>query len=107
MLQNYNEAVKDGKKTIVFSTSITKVINVKHFNVNYNNGTAKFVCFHAATASLLIKHYATPTLRIDQPETVIIMCGGNDLPTSRENPTSVESIAETIIQIGELYSFMV
>ena len=69
---NYNQAVKDGKKTVVFSTSITEGINVKHFNVNYRKGTAKFVHFHAATASL-IKHYVTPTLKTDQPETVIIM----------------------------------
>ena len=47
----------------------------------------------------------TPILTTDQPETFIILCGGNGLPTSRENPTSVESIAETIIQIGELCKF--
>ena len=83
---------------------MTKGINVKNFNVNYNNGAAKFVRFHAATTSLM-KHYVTPTLRTDQLETVIIMCGSNDLPTPRENPTSVESIAETIIPIGELCKF--
>ena len=94
-------AVKDGKSTVVFSTSITKGINQWEFNKSYLGGTAIFRRFHGAKAKQ-IKHYVIPTLIEECPKVVVLQCGGNDLPTRKLNPTTVESIAKDIIDTGKL-----
>lgn len=96
----YNEAVKYGKTTVVFSTSMTKGINVRNFNNNYKLGTARFRRFPGAKSKQL-KHYVLPTLTDDKPQVVLLQCGGNDLPTGRANPTPVEDVANEIIEIAK------
>ena len=97
----YNVAVRDGKNTVIFSTSITKGINLREFNKEYRNGTATFRRFHAAKVKQ-IKHYVIPTLEDDRPKVVVLQCGGNDLPTSKVNPTPVETIANYIIDTAKI-----
>ena len=88
-INDYNEAVKYGKTTVVFSTSLTKGINVRHFNEVYKIGTARFRRFHSAKARH-IKHYVLPTLIEEKPTVVLLQCGGNDLQTSKANPIAVK-----------------
>ena len=98
---DYNEAVKYGKTTVVFSTSITKGINVRQFNDRYKMGTARFRRFHGAKSKYM-KHYVLPTLVDEKPQVVLLQCGGNDLPTSRKNPTPVVDIANHIIDTAKI-----
>ena len=73
----YSESVKDGKVTVVFSTSTTKGIKVRDFNNCYKMGIARFRRFHGAKAKYM-KHYVIPTLVDEKPKVVMIQCGGND-----------------------------
>ena len=100
-VNTYSEATKDGKVTVIFSTSITKGINVREFNKHYKMGIARFRRFHGAKAKY-IKHYVIPTLVDENPKVVLLQCGGNDLPTSRNNPTPVEDIAKNIIETAQV-----
>ena len=77
-INNYNQAVKDGRTTVMFSTSITTGINVRDFNNRYKIGTARFRRFPSAKAKY-VKHYIIPTLIDENPQVVILQCGGNDL----------------------------
>lgn len=97
----YNQAVKDGKTTVVFSTSITKGIKVRDFNKQYSIGTARFRRFPGAKTKQ-IKHYVVPTLVDESPQVVLLQCGGNDLPTTKMNPTPVEDIAKEIIETAKI-----
>ena len=97
----YNEATKYGKTTVVFSTSITKGINVREFNSKYKQGTARFRRFHSAKARHM-KHYIVPTLVEESPQIVLIQCGGNDLQTVKANPTPVDTIANDIIDAAKI-----
>ena len=70
--KDYSEAVKEGKKTVIFTTSMSKGIRISVFNSSLINGTARFVHFHAAKAEK-IKHYVIPALIEEQPESVILL----------------------------------
>ena len=96
----YNEAVKDGKTTVIFSTSITKGITVRDFNNEYKIGTARFRRFPGAKTKQ-IKHYILPTLVDECPQVVLLQCGGNDLPTTKANPKPVEDIANEIMDTAK------
>ena len=98
--QAYNEAVRCGKPTVIFSTSITKGINLREFNKVYNTGNARFTRFHGAKAKYM-QHYVLPTLIEENPQVVVVQCSGNDLPTSKANPTPVIDIANTIIKTAK------
>ncbi len=94
-----SEAVTEGKKTFIFSTSMTRSIRINEFNEFYEEGTAQFYKFHGAKVRH-IKHYVTAHLAEGRPDSVIILAGGNDLPTHKNNPTSVLDIANHIIDTG-------
>ena len=100
-INNYNQALKDGKTTVIFSTSITKGIKVRDFNNEYKLGTARFRRFHGASSKYM-KHYVIPTLIDECPQVVLLQCGGNGLPTSKSNPKPVEDIAKEIIDTAKL-----
>ena len=97
----YNQALRDGKTTVIFSTSITKGIAVRDFNNFFKLGTARFRRFHGATAKYM-KHYVLPTLVDECPQVVLLQCGGNDLPTPKQNPKPVEDIAKEIIETAKI-----
>ena len=92
--------VKEGEKTLVFSTSMTKGINFKNFNDRYNGGTAWFRRYHGGKARH-IKHYVSTHLHEERPDNVIIHVGGNDLPTKKYAPVPVAEIADHIIQMAQ------
>ena len=78
---------------------MTKTINEHRFNRAYDHGTARFQKFHGGKARH-IKDYVPTHLNEDEPDTVIIQVGGNDLPTRRDKPTPVVNIANDIIKTG-------
>ena len=96
---SYDEAVRDGKRVMVFSTSITKGIKVREFNKSVNGGTARFRRFHGGKVDFIID-YADTHMDKEKPEVVIIQAGGNDLPTPKDSPVPVENIAKTLVDIG-------
>ena len=100
---SYSEAVIKGKKTMIFSTSMTKGIRHQEFNNYIENGHAIFQRFHGAKARH-VKNYIATHLSEQQPDTVILLAGGNDLPTKKDNPIPVEDIASHIIEAGNVCS---
>ena len=95
----YSEAVTGaaGTKTMIISTSMTRDIDTKTFNGNYANGTATFHRFRGGHARHIKNQIATH-LSEERPDNVVILIGGNDLQTSRTNPTPVLQIANHILE---------
>ncbi len=48
------------------------------------------------------QHYMKPHLKEERPDEVVLLLGGNNLPTKRDSPTPVEEIADNIIKCGLL-----
>ena len=94
-----NVAENDYHKTIVFSTSMTRDIDYVKFNKCYRNGHARFQKFHGGRARHM-KEYVQTHMLEEKPDTVIIHAGGNDLRTTRNNPTPALRVANDIIDIG-------
>ena len=84
-VNSYRDAVVEGKKAVVFSTSMTRSIRINEFNSYYKEGNARFFRFHGAKARH-VKDYVLSHLEEEQPDSVIIQMGGNDLPTGRPKP---------------------
>ena len=99
----YSRAVVGGSqtKTTIFSTSMTRKINMQALNKKYTNGTAFIHRFHGGKARH-IKHQISTHLDEEWPDAVVIQCGGNDLPTSHQNPKPILEIANHIMDIVEV-----
>ena len=96
LLQNAQTTPPPGKrKLLVFSTSITKGIDVQRFNTCFGDGTARFQKWHGGRAQYM-KHYAIPHVKQEKPDMVILQGGGNDL--SSDTPTT--DIANDLIEIA-------
>ena len=59
-------------------------------------GTASFHRFHGGKARH-IRNQIETHLQEELPDAAIILIGGNDLPTSRENPTPIGKVATQIM----------
>ena len=101
--KKYSEVVDGtgGRKAIVFSTSMTRGIDVGRFNQYYHKGTARFQRWRGGRAEH-IKHYLETHLKDEKPDTVLLQYGGNNLPTRRNNPIPVVTIANDIIEGGQI-----
>ena len=98
--RSYTDTVREGKKVLIFSTSITKGINDKEFNEELN-GTAEFIRWRGKKAEH-IKSYVKSHLSQEKPQAVIIQAGGNDLPRGpSNNNVSVHEIADHLIETAE------
>ena len=87
---------------MVFSTSITKGINVQDFNDAYVNGRAEFHRFRGKKAPH-IKNYIKSHLSVEKPDRVLIHVGGNDLPPGpNQRPMPIDELAHHIIEAGEI-----
>ena len=73
------------KKLIIFSSSITKGIDERRFRRSYTSGSMRIQKFHGARAVHFLDYLPTHLFR-EKPDTVVLQCGGNDLPTSRKQP---------------------
>ena len=75
-------------------------ISEEEFNLKLNKGTSQIHLFRGKKAKEIgvgVKEHLDSKKKTDA---VIILGGGNDLPTSKNNPTSPEIIADTLINIG-------
>ena len=70
-------------------------------NSKYTNGTAFIHRFHGGKAKHM-RHQISTHLDEEWPDVVVIQCGGNDLPTSHQNPKPVLEIANHIMEIVEV-----
>ena len=77
--------------TAVFSSSITKGINVNGFNKLYKGKKAKLHKFHGRTAAE-IKEYMPVNLEKEKPQNVVIVASGNGIPTGDQ--CSLEELRE-------------
>jgi lysophospholipase L1-like esterase len=95
--RSYSETVDGGDKTIIFSNSITKDVDVKRFNDAYDRGTAEFIRYPGRKARQLqvdIRRH----LEEKRPNCVILQSGGNDLPLS----TPVADIVDDLLDAAAL-----
>ena len=95
-LTNSNQMYsKAQRKILILSASITKPINMAMFNEKVVNGRAVKRAHGGATTQRL-KHYVKGDIEIDNPDTVIINGGTNNLSKTNQ---SVEEITEEILDI--------
>ena len=98
-LKNSNQQYSRAhRKILILSASITKLINMAMFNNKLINGNAVKRAHGGATTSRL-KHYVKGDLEIDNPDTVIINGGTNNLTKTNQ---SVEEITEEILDIVDI-----
>ena len=76
----YSDIVKGTtEKVSVFSTSITKGVNVRELNEQFTGDRINIHRFHGKKAHHF-KHYIPVHMKEDKPDTCVIVAGGNDLP---------------------------
>ena len=76
----YSDVVKGAiKKVSVFSTSITKGVNVRELNQLFCGDKINIHRFHGKKAQHF-RHYIPVHMAEDKPDTCVIVAGGNDLP---------------------------
>ena len=91
----YADITKNGEKLCIFSSSLTKPINMHDFNNRLKSGRAIKRPFGGATASQL-KYYAQAALNEEHPVRAIISVGTNNLTKKDQTPLQ---IAEEIIDV--------
>ena len=87
-------------ETLIFSSSITKGINVNGFNKQYKNRTAKFHRFHGRTAEE-IKSYMPVNLKV-RPESVVVVASGNGVPTGPKCSIPMQKIVDDVIDSAKI-----
>ena len=98
--KTYSEMVAGKGKATIISTSMTRGIRADVFNEEYFiEGRASFHRFHGGKAKH-IRNQVETHLYDERPDTVIILAGGNDLPTRQRSPSSLVVIANYIIDIA-------
>ena len=93
--KNRENVTKQTEKTIIISTSITKGIDSDEFGRLYNGQECHFRRFPGGKMNF-IKEYAKSHFEKEMPDTVVIVCGGNDLSSKK----TVPQIANRIIDVG-------
>ena len=88
----YAKMTKQGKKVCIFGASLLQPINMREFNKYLDNQHAVRGSFPGATAAKL-NYYMKPTIEEEQPDTVILNIGTNNITKSRQ------SEAETVNEI--------
>ena len=78
---------------------MTRDIDYAELNKYYVKGHARFQKWHGGRARH-IKQYVPTHMLEEKPDTVLMHAGGNDLCTTRNNPTPILDVANDIIDIG-------
>ena len=97
----YSQAVA-GVKNVVFSTSLTRDIDVNDFNRCSKEGIKTHFIRFRGKKICHIKNYLQTHLTEEKPDNTIILAGGNDLPVNRVEHSPVAKIAEDIIEAGRI-----
>ena len=88
------------RKTMVFSSSITRGINPRKFNEDFNKGKVEFHKFNGKKAQF-IKSYSLTHLEDDYVNTAVMVAGGNDLPYKSATTKELSDVANHIIEGGK------
>ena len=96
--KSYSETVTGEctKNISIFSTSMTKNIDVGDFNEKYTGGRANFHRFHGKKARHF-QHYIPVHMEEDKPDKCVILAGGNDLPGKNTVLEIANSVMEAAI----------
>ena len=92
----YSQTVKGySKRVSIFSTSMTRSMDVQEMNDEYIGDRINIHRFHGKKARHF-RHYIPVHMEEDRSDICVVLAGGNDLPTK----TSVLEIANSIIEAG-------
>ena len=94
----YSKAVSADKKNVIISASLTRDIDETEFNHSSEGVKTEFVRFRGKTINN-IKHYMTAHL--DQVDSVMLLAGGNDLPSSEVRKSPVANVVGNLIEAGK------
>ena len=86
-------------KTLIFASSITRDIDKLSFNKDYRFGDARFHEFRGKRAKEIV-HYMEHHLEEENPHTVVLVAGGNDLPNKDLQMKDIVNVAENLIEGG-------
>ena len=99
IIQNIrNGRMNRERKTLIFSSSITRDINFREFNDKLEVGKAVFHMFKGKKARD-ISRYMISHVEDENPSDVVFVAGGNDLPTEEiASPQFISKVADNIIK---------
>ena len=104
-LQNHsysNTTRHQRRKAVVIGDSHLNQINMSRFKNNNVGHTVYFKCFSGSNTKQL-NYYANRTLVDEQPNTVVVHIGSNDINKFNYSKVDVEDLGERIIDIGKKY----
>ena len=90
---------KRESKTLVFASSITRDIDKRAFSDNCRYGNVTFHEFRGKKAKDIVR-YMEHHLEEENPHTVVLVAGGNDLPSKDMTLREIEKVAEHLIEGG-------
>ena len=88
-------------KTLIFSDSITRDIKKRTFNLECTTTDVIFHEFRGKKAKDIIR-YTVPHLEDEQPSSVILAAGGNDLPERDISSNDIRKVADCLLEGGRL-----
>ena len=104
---SYSNATRHQKrKAVVIGDSHLNRINKSRFKNDNIEHAVYFKCFSGSNTKQL-NYYANPTLVDEQPNTVIVHIGSNDITKFNYSKVDVEDLAQRIIDVGKNASLMV
>ena len=98
---SYSNATRHQKrKAVVIGDSHLNRINKSRFKNDNIEHAVYFKCFSGSNTKQL-NYYANPTLVDEQPNTVIVHIGSNDITKFNYSKVDVEDLAQRIINVGK------
>ena len=98
---SYSNATRHQKgKAVVIGDSHLNRINKWRFKNDNIEHAVYFKCFSGSNTKQL-NYYANPTLVDEQPNTVIVHIGSNDITKFNYSKVDVEDLAQRIIDVGK------
>ena len=98
---SYSNATRHQKrKAVVIGDSHLNRINKSTFKNDNIEHAVYFKCFSGSNMKQL-NYYANPTLVDEQPNTVIVHIGSNDITKFNYSKVDVEDLAQRIIDVGK------
>ena len=96
--RTYTEAVNGEIKASIFTTSMMRGVKVDDINRRFIPGQVTIHRFPGGKAKHMKNQIATH-LQEELPDVVVIQCGGNDIPLSQRNTTTMLDIANHIMDM--------
>ena len=98
---SYSNAIRyQRKKAVVIGDSHLNRINKSRFKNDNVEHAVYFKCFSGSNTKQL-NYYANPALVDEQPNTVIVHIGSNDIDKFNYSKVDVEDLAQRTIDVGK------